>query len=223
MSDSEISTALAHVADVLGSASYVDKEVFIYIQKFRDISSFSLENEPGTRKFCALQPRGQGESHQVWAMEHFDTESALAKHRASPLVESMLSWLQEAKPNGPNPLPIPVPLQILKGSFVRPSIKDVQDPYIVITQMGVHHEELPVVEDGLLEFSAKLDSLENVLMFTPAKADKAVWVIAAYKTKRDYVESGFRKESLDGRLKQGMISMWEENILKLIVGYLVRS
>lgn len=44
MSNVTVGAALAHIADVLGSSSYLDKEVFIIIPKIR------LANEGATKK-----------------------------------------------------------------------------------------------------------------------------------------------------------------------------
>lgn len=39
---------------------------------FDSVSKFSLENEPGTLKFCALELRSPGEQTGIWALEQYD-------------------------------------------------------------------------------------------------------------------------------------------------------
>lgn len=52
-----------------------------YIHDFQTISASSLENEPGTQKFCALQPHGASEVDLIWALEQYVSTFALVKVR----------------------------------------------------------------------------------------------------------------------------------------------
>ena len=154
----------------------------------------------------------------------FDSESALGEHRASPLVADMLSWLQNAKPNGPYPLPVPVPLQIIRASFVRPAVQEAQDPFVVITHVGCQPEMLSHIEAGIARFSAKVKHVEDVLMFMPGKTDKGAWVVAAYTSKQSFDEKGFVKRTFfDEGTQAGIVEQWEEHFLELKDGYLFRS
>lgn len=156
-------------------------------------------------------------------MKSFDSESALAEHRASPPVGDMLSWLQNQKPNGTHSLPVPVPLRITKYCFVRPDIKEVQDPFVVITQIKVPAGMFLDIKAGMTEFSAKAKDIEDVLMFMPGKTDTEAWVVAAYRTRQSFEEKGFAKKSF-AKGKQGEITgIWKEHFLELKAGYLFRS
>jgi hypothetical protein len=156
-------------------------------------------------------------------MNSFDSESSLAEHRASAPVEDMLSWLQNAKPNGTYPLPVPVPLQIIKGSFVRPAVKEVQDPFVVITQIAFRTEIFPDMEASIMEFGAKAQQIEDVLMFMPGKTGNEAWVVTAYRTKQHFEENGFLKERFEEGKQERIVEIWEEHYLELKVGYLFRS
>jgi hypothetical protein len=68
-------------------------------------------------------------------MDSFDSETALAEHRRAPPVTDKFSWLMDTKPNGRHPLPMPVALQLPMGLFVRPEVRELPDPFIVITQI----------------------------------------------------------------------------------------
>jgi hypothetical protein len=154
-------------------------------------------------------------------MGSFDSESALAKHRDSPLVGNMLSWLLNEKPNGTHPLPVPVPLQIAKGSYVRSSRKEEQDPFIVITQIKATEWMLWGIEAAIAQFTAKLGDIEGVLMFMSGKAETETWVVAAYETKQIFEEKGFAKLRFENG--KGIPGIWEEHLLEIEAGYLFRS
>lgn len=156
-------------------------------------------------------------------MNNFDSESALAKHRASAPVEDMLSWLQDAKPNGTHPLPIPVALQVMKGSFVRPEVAQWQNPFVVIAQIAFHPGMLPVLEAGIIEFGEKAQHAEDVLTFMPGRTDKEAWIVMAYRTKEGFEEKGFVKERFEEREQERMIERWEVHFFDIKAGYLFHS
>ena len=84
----------------------------------------------------------------------------------------MLSWLQNAKPNGIHLLPVPIPLQIMDYSFVRPTAKKTQDPFIVVTQTEFEAKELSDIEAEIMEFGEEIKDIEDVLIFLPGKTEK---------------------------------------------------
>ena len=122
-------------------------------------------------KFGALQPRDEETSNQIFALEQyvlpfdlvpstaykhqlyetnsFDSESSLARHRTSVPFHDMLSWLQNALPNGIHPVPVPLPLQLMRCSSVRPTANTTKDPWILVTQIVFDAEEFSDIEAGL--------------------------------------------------------------------------
>ena len=135
----------------------------------------------------------------------------------------MLSWLQDAKPNGTHPLPNPIPLQLMDCSYARSTAKKTRDPFIVVTQIEPEAEGLSDIEAGIVQFGEEITAIEDVLMFLPGKAEKEAWIVTAYKNKQSFMEKGLVKERfMEGR-KRRSIRHWKEDILELKVGYLSRS
>ncbi|KAL6702538.1 hypothetical protein ACN47E_001558 [Coniothyrium glycines] len=233
MPETTLISALEHVAGVLGSSEYVGSEVFIiiphilleqeaarrkYLEDFGRICSFSLANEPGTKKFCAFQSHNKEGHNEIWALEHFDSETALVEHRRAPPVTDMFSWLMETKPNGRHPLPMPVPLQLPIGSLVRPEVKEVHNPFIVITQIKARTNSCRVLEAAILAFGRKAKDQRDILLFMPGKTEDDGWVvIAAYTTKLYYDESGFSEDKVGGAVES-----WNESFAEFKVGFLCR-
>ena len=141
----------------------------------------------------------------------------------------MVSWLQNAKPNGTHPLPVPIPLQIVKDySFVRPTPTKMitQDPFIVVTHIEYEEEGLSDIdlEAGIRKFGEEVREREDLLMFLPGKAaKKEIWVITAYRSERSFEEKGFvRNLFIEGKNETG-IRKWNEDFFELRAGYWSRS
>lgn len=135
----------------------------------------------------------------------------------------MVSWLQNAKPNGTHPLPVPIPLQIMDCSFVRPTAKKTQDPFIVVTHIEFEIEGFADIEAVLVEFGDKIKDIEDVLMFLPGKTAKETWIITAYRNKQSFEEKGLvQKRFIEGKQDRS-VRTWNEDFLELRVGYLSRS
>jgi len=154
-------------------------------------------------------------------MNSFDSETSLAKHRASVPLQAMLSWLQNAKPNGIYPLPVPIPLQIMDSSFIRPALKEVQDPFIVITQIEFGAEKFSDIEAGIMDFGEEIKDIEDVLMFLPGKTKKETWIVAAYRNKQSFEEKGLVQKRFEEGKKERSIQNWNDYFLELKVGYLL--
>ena len=127
----------------------------------------------------------------------FDSESALVEHRASPPVGDMLSWLQNEKPNGTHPLPLPIPLRIVLSSFVRPEIEGFSEPFVVITQIVAPDNMLPDIETSMSRFSLEAKDKDDMLAFMPGAIYNGFWVVAVYKTREIFKEDGFTKTRLE--------------------------
>ncbi|KAH8892729.1 hypothetical protein GQ53DRAFT_822246 [Thozetella sp. PMI_491] len=238
MSQTDVTSALSHVADILGSSEYLRKKVLIiiphihlvdhvatekYFHDFDKISTFSLANEPGTKSFCAFQSRGTLAVDQIWALEHFDSESSLAVHRTSKPVNDMLCWLQNSKPNGDHPLPVPVPLQLREFAFVQSTAREIHDPFVVITRIEYEPSHFPEIETGLRDFGDESRPGDDVLMYLPGKAENAAWIIAVYKSRQSFDENGLTKKRLAGLWAEKGVQSWEEHFLELKAGYLSRT
>ncbi|KAL8677110.1 MAG: hypothetical protein Q9186_006434, partial [Xanthomendoza sp. 1 TL-2023] len=153
----------------------------------------------------------------------FDSESSLARHRSSVPAHEMLSWLQNAKPNGIHPLPLPIPLQIMDCSFVRPAAKQTQDPFVVVTRIEFEAEGYTDTGAGIMEFGEEIKGIEDVLMFLPGKTDKETWVITAYTNKQSFEEKGLVEKRFAEGKKERSVRNWHEEFLELKVGYLLCS
>lgn len=126
------------------------------------------------------------------------------------------------KPNGMHPLPVPVVLQIMGGSLVRPIAKDAQDPFVVITQIEFEPETVSGIEAGVMDFSMEAGQTEDVLIFLPGKTDKEIWTVTAYRTKQGFEDKRLARERFEQDGKDGGIKSWKDNFLHLEVGYLFR-
>ena len=135
----------------------------------------------------------------------------------------MLSWLQTAKPNGTHLLPVPIPLQIMDCSFVRPTAKETLDPFIIFTRIEFEAEEISGIAAGIMEFGEEIKDIEDVLMFLPGKAETNIWIITAYRNEQDFEEKGLVQKRFTEGKKKSMIRNWNEDFLELKVGYLSRS
>lgn len=100
----------------------------------------------------------------------------------------MLSWLQNANPNGIHPLPVPIPLQIMEGSFVRPAVNKTRDTFVVLTQIGSIVEDLLDIEARVVDLGEEINGMEDVLLFLPGKTEKEVWIMTAYRNRQSFEE-----------------------------------
>lgn len=89
-------------------------------------------------------------------MNSFDSESSRARHGTSVPFPDMLSWLQNALPNGIHPLPGPLPLQLMRCSLVRPTANTTKDPWIVVTQIAFDAEGFSDIEAGVRAFGEEI-------------------------------------------------------------------
>ncbi|OAA60528.1 hypothetical protein SPI_05652 [Niveomyces insectorum RCEF 264] len=237
MSSTTVNNGIAHVADVLRSPVYASKEVLIiipnirlandkatnkYIEYFGAISTFSAANESGTQKFCAFRPRSKEDGNQIWVLEHFDSELALSKHRESSQVHSMLSWLLNDEPNGLHSLPMPVPLQVMEGSFVQKTVADVQDPFVVLTQIGFEPETSTDVKEIIGNFGAAARNQAELLMFLPGRTGNKIWAIAAYRSEQSYEDNGLVQTRFKEATKEQSLLGWKDIFLEIKAGYLQR-
>lgn len=69
-------------------------------------------------------------------------------------------------------------------SFVRPTAKKTQDPFIVVT-----HIEFDI-EAGVMEFGEEIKDIEGVLMSLPGKTEKEIWTMIVYRNKQSFEEKG---------------------------------
>lgn len=121
-----------------------------------------------------------------------------------------------------HPLPMPIPLQMIRGSFVRPTIKEFENPFIVITRIGFSPDKYEVFETSLINFGQEAKDKEGVLAFIPGKGETEVWVVMAYETRQSFQEKGLVQAELEG--EQGrMIREWKDHFLNLRAGYLRRA
>lgn len=156
-------------------------------------------------------------------MNSFDSESSLAKHRASVPCNDMLSWLVNAKPNGTHPLPVPIPLQIMDCSLVRSTAKETQDPFIVVTHIESEAEGFSSdIEARIVQYGAKIRDIDDVLMFLPGKTAKEIWIISAYSNEQSYEKKGLIEKRFTEGKKEMSIRTWNEDLFELKVGFLSR-
>ena len=152
----------------------------------------------------------------------FDSESSLAIHRLSAPVNDMLSWLQNSLPNGTHPLPLPIPLQLMKGAFVRPAARETYDPFVVITQIEYESEALLKVEAMLHRFGVEIQEVEDVLMYLPGRTDRTAWVITAYRSRQTFEDKGLTEHRFGRENAKTIVQGWLEHFLELKVGYMLR-
>ncbi|KAL8816737.1 MAG: hypothetical protein Q9223_004305 [Gallowayella weberi] len=145
----------------------------------------------------------------------FDAETSLAKHRTSVQFYDMLLWLQTAKPNGSHPLPIPIPLQIMDISFVRPIVNHILDPFIVLTQVGCRTEDFFDLKARIIDFGTEIKDTEEVLLFSPGTTEKEVWIIHAYRNSQDFEERGLSRKKILGVEGHDLVTIWNEDVLGL--------
>ena len=108
-------------------------------------------------------------------------------------------------------------------SFVRPTAKKTQDPFIVVTQTEFEAEEFSDIKAGIMEFGEEIKDIEDVLMFLPGKTEKETWIITAYRNKQSFEEKGLVQKRFTEGKKERSIRNWNEVFLELKVGYLSRS
>lgn len=124
----------------------------------------------------------------------------------------------ESKPNGRHALPMPAALQLPLGSLVRPEVKGVHNPFIVITQIKARTSAYRVVEASIQAFGQKAKDQREILVFMPGKTEDNGWmIVTAYTTKLCYDENGLSEDKMGGAVES-----WNEYFVELKVGYLCR-
>ena len=129
-------------------------------------------------------------------MNSFNSEFSLARHRTSVPFPNMLSWLQIARPNGIHPLPVPIPLQTMGCSFVRPTANETKDPWIVVTRIALEVQIFPDIEGGVTEFN------EILPQGTP-NGDRHQWRVKARSRHYQAINSKFRHPRLLIHVREG--------------------
>lgn len=104
------------------------------------------------------------------------------------------------------------------GSLVRPEVKEVQNPFIVITEIKAKSESSEDLEAAIQAFGQRAKDQRDVLLFMPGKTEDDGWmVVAAYTTKLYYAGNGFSQDTVGSAVES-----WNESVVELKAGYFSR-
>lgn len=132
-------------------------------------------------------------------------------------MKTMLDWLLTSKPNGNYPLPIPVPLRLMPGHFVRPYIKQAHEPFITMTQIGFEPGTVEKIVLRIKAFCEEATDVEDILMVVSGMTDNEIWITVAYKSKGVFERKGLTPNRFEVSLLN-----WNEQYLALEAGYFLR-
>lgn len=133
-----------------------------------------------------------------------------------------MSWLIHSRPNGANPLPVPVPLQTVQSNFVRDIIDTVSGLHVIITHMEFSPHERPEYEAAIGRFCADAEPCEDVVLILPGMIGSAAWVLTAYRTASSLDRSYGDVPRVADLCRKISTCTWHEYVLILRSGFLWR-
>lgn len=133
----------------------------------------------------------------------------------------MISWLQDEEPNGNHPLPMPVPLALLLGSFTC-SAQQPESVHMTALVVEAGKDGISRVHKDASHAKARLARLQQTeaLMGLQGTTETQVWHLIAHRGKDSDVEA-IRAFTEDLRADYAGCGI-EETRMELAVGFLGR-